>query len=89
MGLESKPGLVHQVVEQSSHRFMCEHHSKFDDHKIVQELDRIRGVKREGKCELVGKVRKSALDLADDQYHVFGFLLFVFCGHCDSWRPGV
>ncbi|CAK9049071.1 unnamed protein product [Durusdinium trenchii] len=52
MGLESKPGLVHQVVEQSSHRFMCEHHSKFDDHKIVQELDRIRGVKREGGRDL-------------------------------------
>eukprot|EP00438_Fugacium_kawagutii_P014831 Skav234805 [mRNA] locus=scaffold69:555460:556275:- [translate_table: standard] len=44
------------VTEQCSHEFMSENHSKFDDHKIIEALDNLTGVKRTGK--LVGKVRK-------------------------------
>ena len=66
MALSTDPEVARKVVEQSSHGFMCRrglgwllqglvrHHTKFDDHKIVQQLDRLRGVERRGP--LVGKV---------------------------------
>ncbi|CAE7739672.1 SULT4A1, partial [Symbiodinium sp. CCMP2592] len=57
LDLEEDPGLASTVAAQSSHEFMSrpENHSKFDDHKIVQEIDRLRGLRR--SRPLTGKVR--------------------------------
>ncbi|CAE7220965.1 SULT1B1, partial [Symbiodinium pilosum] len=58
LDLGEDASLTSTVAAQSSHEFMSrpENHSKFDDHKIVQEIDRIRGIRR--TRPLTGKVRK-------------------------------
>ncbi|CAE8717442.1 unnamed protein product, partial [Polarella glacialis] len=50
--------LAHTVLGQSTHGFMSrpENHSKFDDHKIVAQLDNVRGHTR--TVPLSGKVRQ-------------------------------
>jgi len=58
LGVGGGEALARRVVEQSTHEFMTrpENHSKFDDHKIMKEMDRIRGYERH--VPLTGKVRR-------------------------------
>ncbi|CAE7398004.1 SULT1B1 [Symbiodinium natans] len=56
MELKKDKELAKLVAEQCSHTFMSENHRKFDDHKIIEALDRLTGVSR--ASALVGKVRK-------------------------------
>eukprot|EP00434_Breviolum_minutum_P026944 symbB.v1.2.023819.t1/scaffold2190.1/size86289/3 len=85
MGLEHDPKLVKIVAEQCSHAFMCKHHSKFDDHKILAALDARCSFRRTNGDQLVGKVRVDggrsgaikasqqcvpSLSLADQRLHV-------------------
>lgn len=56
MELKRDKDIAKVVAEQCSHSFMSENHSKFDDHKIIEALDRFTGINR--TSTLVGKVRK-------------------------------
>ena len=56
MQLKRDKEVAKLVSEQCSHSFMSEHHSKFDDHKIIEAIDHFTRINRTGK--LVGKVRK-------------------------------